>query len=92
TLPPLSVSTTPPVPQQTTTPIHTLPITTDAPTITTAFPESNALIAVELRVAELENDVSEVKTIDHSTKALAILKSQVPSVVDNYLRSKVGDV
>ncbi|GJT30776.1 hypothetical protein Tco_0911051 [Tanacetum coccineum] len=92
TLPPLSVSTTPPVPQQTTTPIHTLPITTDAPTITTAFPESNALIAVELRVAELEKDVSELKTIDHSTKALAILKFQVPSVVDNYLRSKVGDV
>ncbi|GJU28863.1 hypothetical protein Tco_1172452 [Tanacetum coccineum] len=33
-----------------------------------------------------------LKTIDHSTKDLAILKSQVPMVVDSYLDSKVGDV
>nr|GEV47095.1 hypothetical protein [Tanacetum cinerariifolium] len=60
--------------QQTPTPIPTPPITTDAPTITTAVLESNALITVELRVAKLEIDVSELKTADHSTKALAILK------------------
>ncbi|GKG42307.1 hypothetical protein Tco_0476605, partial [Tanacetum coccineum] len=66
--------------------------TTDAPTITTAISESNALTVVELRVAKLETDVSELKTVDHSTEALAILKSQVPSVVDNYLGSKVKDV
>ncbi|GKE18259.1 hypothetical protein Tco_1425836, partial [Tanacetum coccineum] len=40
--------------QQTPTPIPTPPITTDAPTVTTAIPESNALTAVELRVAKLE--------------------------------------
>ncbi|GJS23633.1 hypothetical protein Tco_0452265 [Tanacetum coccineum] len=88
TLPPPSVSTTPPVPQQITTPIPTQPITTDAPTVTTVVPESNALTTVELRVAKLEKDTSELKTVDHSTEALAILKSQVPSVVDNYLGSK----
>ncbi|GKA88110.1 hypothetical protein Tco_0809874, partial [Tanacetum coccineum] len=81
TLPPPSVTTTPSVPQQT-TPIPIQPIITDAPTITTAVPESNALTAVELRVAKLEKDVFELKTIDYSTEALAILKSQVPSVVD----------
>ncbi|GJS71487.1 hypothetical protein Tco_0704328 [Tanacetum coccineum] len=43
-------------------------------------------------IAKLEKDVSELKTIDHSTEALAILKSQVLSVVDNYLGSKVGDI
>ncbi|GJZ08766.1 hypothetical protein Tco_0543049 [Tanacetum coccineum] len=80
TLPPPSVSTTPSVPQQTTTSIPTQPITIDAPTITNVVPESNALTAVELRVAKLEKDVSELKTVDHSTEALAILKSQVPSV------------
>ncbi|GKD68477.1 hypothetical protein Tco_1322567 [Tanacetum coccineum] len=78
--------------QQTPTPIPTPTITTDAPTITTAIPESNALTVVELRVAKLEKDMSELKTVDHSTEALAILKSQVPSVVDNYLGSKVRDV
>ncbi|GJV29698.1 retrovirus-related pol polyprotein from transposon TNT 1-94 [Tanacetum coccineum] len=92
TLPPLFVFTTPSVPQQTTTPIPTPTITTDAPTVTNAVPESNALTPVELRVAKLEKDMFELKTVDHSTEALAILKSQVPSVVDNYLGSKVRDV
>ncbi|GJX52049.1 integrase, catalytic region, zinc finger, CCHC-type containing protein [Tanacetum coccineum] len=63
TLPPPSVSTTQSVPQQTTTPIPTPTITPDAPTITTAVSEYNALFA-----------------------------TQFPSVIDNYLGSKVGDV
>ncbi|GKB73448.1 hypothetical protein Tco_0934860 [Tanacetum coccineum] len=56
-------------------PIPTPPITIDAPTITTVVPESDALSAVQLRVAKLEKDVSELKKIDHSDKALATLKS-----------------
>ncbi|GJT08881.1 hypothetical protein Tco_0843343 [Tanacetum coccineum] len=59
--------------QQTTTPIHTPPTTTDAPTIITTISGSNALTAVELRVAKLEKDVSELKTVDHSYEALALL-------------------
>ncbi|GKC39085.1 hypothetical protein Tco_1051469, partial [Tanacetum coccineum] len=92
TLPPPYVSTTPSVPQQTTTPIPTPTITTDSPIITTAVSESDALSVVQLRVAKLEKDVSDLKKIDLSTEALAALKIQVPSIVDNYLRSKVGDV
>ncbi|GJT37674.1 hypothetical protein Tco_0937539 [Tanacetum coccineum] len=76
TLPLPSVSTIPPAPQQTTTPIPPPPIIT---------PPS-------LRVAKLEKDVSELKKIDLSAKSLATLKTQVPSIVDNYLGSKVGDV
>nr|GEU77858.1 hypothetical protein [Tanacetum cinerariifolium] len=74
-----SVSTIPPVHHQTKAPILTPPITTDAPTITTVVPESNALSAIQLRVAKLKKDVSELKKIDHSDKALATLKSQVPT-------------
>ncbi|GJZ86394.1 hypothetical protein Tco_0658004 [Tanacetum coccineum] len=92
TLPPPYVSTTPPVLQQTTIPIPIQPITIDAPTVTIAVPESNALTVVELKVAKLEIDMSDLKTVDHSTEALVILKSQVPFVVDNYLGSKVRDV
>nr|GEZ41332.1 hypothetical protein [Tanacetum cinerariifolium] len=77
--------------QKTPTPILTQPIITDASSITTVVPESNALSAVELRVAKLEKDVFEPKTVDHSTKALAVLKSQVPTIVDSYLDTKVGD-
>ncbi|GJY48533.1 hypothetical protein Tco_0438489 [Tanacetum coccineum] len=80
TLPPPSITTIPPAPlQQSTAPIPSPPIITDAPTITTVFPESNALSAVQLRVSKLEKDVSEIKKIDHSVKALATLKSQVPT-------------
>ncbi|GKD64807.1 hypothetical protein Tco_1306915, partial [Tanacetum coccineum] len=66
TLPPYSISTTQPVPQQTTTPILTPPITTDAPTITNVVLEFDALNVVQLRVAKLEKDVSELKKIDLS--------------------------
>ncbi|GJS10651.1 hypothetical protein Tco_0367447, partial [Tanacetum coccineum] len=68
-----------------------VPYTTDAPTITTIVLESGVLSVVQLRVAKLERDVSELKNIDHSAKALATLKSQVPTVVDNYLRSRLDD-
>ncbi|GJX04420.1 hypothetical protein Tco_0190336 [Tanacetum coccineum] len=44
-----------------------------------------------LRVSKLENDVSKLNKIDHSAKALATLKSQVPTVIEQYLGSKIGD-
>ncbi|GJU00799.1 hypothetical protein Tco_1111137 [Tanacetum coccineum] len=72
-------------------PIPLPPITTNAPTITTTVLEFDALFVVQLRVAKLEKDVSELKKIDHSAKALATLKSQVPTVVEQYLGSKIGD-
>ncbi|GJW23334.1 hypothetical protein Tco_0033956 [Tanacetum coccineum] len=78
--------------QQTTTPIPTPKITTNAPTITIVVPKSNALTAVELRVAKLEKYVFELKTGDHSSVALAVLQSYVPTVVDSYLDTKVRDV
>ncbi|GKE02784.1 hypothetical protein Tco_1390767 [Tanacetum coccineum] len=82
TLPPLSVSTIPHASlQKLTAPIPLLPITTNAPTITTTVPESDALSVVQLRVAKLENDMFELKKIDHSAKALATLKSQVPTIL-----------
>ncbi|GJZ97597.1 hypothetical protein Tco_0670050 [Tanacetum coccineum] len=90
--PPPSVSTTPSVPQQTTTPIPTPTITTDALTVTTAVLEFEALFVVQLRVAKLEKDVFDLNKIDLLAEALIALKTQVPSVVDNYLGSKVGDV
>ncbi|GKG28093.1 hypothetical protein Tco_0406420, partial [Tanacetum coccineum] len=79
------------MPQQTTAPIPPPPITTDAPTITTSILESDALSAVQLRVDKLEKDVSELKNVDHSTTTIATLKSQVPTLVDSYLGSKLDD-
>ncbi|GJW99157.1 hypothetical protein Tco_0180965 [Tanacetum coccineum] len=72
--------------QQTTTLIPTPPITTESPTITTVVLESDTLTAVQLRVAKLEKDVSEMKNINLSSEALTTLKSQVLNIPTLELR------
>nr|GEU54030.1 retrovirus-related Pol polyprotein from transposon TNT 1-94 [Tanacetum cinerariifolium] len=90
-----------------TTSIPTPPITTDASSIIIVFPEINALNAVQLRVAKLEHDGGEDNEqwwgtvhwrekfnsgcINESLAVLASLQSQVHTVVDNYLGSKLDD-
>ncbi|GJW53181.1 hypothetical protein Tco_0097266 [Tanacetum coccineum] len=55
------------------------------------IPEITPFIALQLRVAKLEQDMSEVKKIDHSVDVLASIRSQVPPVVDKYLGTKLDD-
>ncbi|GJY07457.1 hypothetical protein Tco_0374511 [Tanacetum coccineum] len=63
----------------------------DATTLTTSLPEITPFIALQLRVARLEQEMSEVKKTDHSADVLASIKSQVPMVVDKYLGTKLDD-
>ncbi|GKC44749.1 hypothetical protein Tco_1062471, partial [Tanacetum coccineum] len=63
-LPPPSVSTIPHVLLQTTTPIPSPLITTEALTITTVVPESDVLTAVQLKLKKLENNVLQRHTAD----------------------------
>ncbi|GJX42195.1 hypothetical protein Tco_0257185 [Tanacetum coccineum] len=51
--------------------------------LATAYPK--------LRVARLEQEMSEVKKTDHSADVLASIKSQVPTAVDKYLGTKLDD-
>ncbi|GJV76867.1 hypothetical protein Tco_1508451 [Tanacetum coccineum] len=67
------------------------PINTEATTITTSLPEITPFIALQLTVARLEQEMSEVKKTDHSADVLASIKSQVPTVVDKYLGTKLDD-
>ncbi|GKG37020.1 hypothetical protein Tco_0447193, partial [Tanacetum coccineum] len=60
------------------------PINTEATTITTSLPEITPFIALQLRVARLEQEMSKVKKTDHSADVLASIKSQVPMAVDKY--------
>ncbi|GKE89586.1 hypothetical protein Tco_1567061 [Tanacetum coccineum] len=53
--------------------------------------EITPFIALQLRVAKLEQDMSEVKKTDHSAAVLASIKTQVPTVVDMYLGTKLDD-
>ncbi|GKE56839.1 hypothetical protein Tco_1496024, partial [Tanacetum coccineum] len=67
------------------------PINIEATPITTSLPEITPFIALQLRVARLEQEMSEVKKTDHSANVLASIKSQVPTVVDKYLGTKLDD-
>ncbi|GJV21375.1 hypothetical protein Tco_1370395 [Tanacetum coccineum] len=67
------------------------PINTEATTITTSLLEITPFIALQLRVARLEQEMSEVKKTDHSADVLALIRSQVPTAVDNYLGTKLDD-
>ncbi|GJT35581.1 retrovirus-related pol polyprotein from transposon TNT 1-94, partial [Tanacetum coccineum] len=58
-----------------------------APFTEFSYPKPSSL----LRVARLEQVMSEVKKSDHSTNVLASIKSQVPTAVDKYLGTKLGD-
>ncbi|GJT26416.1 hypothetical protein Tco_0906691 [Tanacetum coccineum] len=67
------------------------PINTEATTITSSLLEITPFIALQLRVARLEQEMSEVKKTDHSADVLASIKSQVPMAVDKYLGTKLDD-
>ncbi|GJU09159.1 hypothetical protein Tco_1125589 [Tanacetum coccineum] len=57
----------------------------------TSLPEITPFIALQLRVARLEQEMSEVKKTDLSADVLASIRSQVPTAVDNYLGTKLDD-
>ncbi|GJU92699.1 hypothetical protein Tco_1317455 [Tanacetum coccineum] len=84
---PLVLQQTTPIPTTITTP----PINTEAPAITITIPEITPFIALQLRFAKIEQDMSEVKKFDHSADVLASIQSQVPPVVDKYLGTKLDD-
>ncbi|GJW17098.1 hypothetical protein Tco_0024534 [Tanacetum coccineum] len=67
------------------------PINTEATTITTSLLEITPFITLQLRVARLKQEMSEVKNTNHSADVLASIKSQVPTVVDKYLGTKLDD-
>ncbi|GJV39363.1 hypothetical protein Tco_1417803 [Tanacetum coccineum] len=71
--------------------VTTPPINTKATSITITLPEITPFIALQLRVAKLEQDMSEVKKTDHFAAILASIKSQVPTIVDKYLGTKLDD-
>ncbi|GJR43299.1 hypothetical protein Tco_1311402 [Tanacetum coccineum] len=71
--------------------VNAPPINTGATIIITTLPEITPFIALQLRVAKLEQDMSEVKKTDHSTVVLASIQSQVPTVVKKYVGTKIDD-
>ncbi|GKF81193.1 hypothetical protein Tco_0239795, partial [Tanacetum coccineum] len=87
-LPPPFISTISPVLLQSTTPILTPPITTEAPFVITILDLLHIVIQI---VSVLEKDVQELKEVDNTTTLRASLKPEIPSVVNAFLGSSLGD-
>ncbi|GKB66379.1 hypothetical protein Tco_0927791 [Tanacetum coccineum] len=66
---------------------HEVPPTTS----TTVVPDSKTLTTLHQRVTDLEKDVKELKTVDHSATLLSTIKSKVPNVVKEYLGTSLDD-
>ncbi|GKB83522.1 hypothetical protein Tco_0950417, partial [Tanacetum coccineum] len=87
--PPHSISTITLVLHQKTTPIPTPPITTVAPVAITV---PDPLPTIAQRVSILEKYVQELKQVDHSIEIPTLIRSHVPSAVNEYLGSSLGDL
>ncbi|GJR57600.1 hypothetical protein Tco_1499762 [Tanacetum coccineum] len=91
-----SATTTPPpiLPfislQQQSTSIPT-PTTTKVTTSTTVVPDSETLLAIHLRVSDLEKEVKELKNVDHSLALCAIIKYEVSTAIKEYLGTSLDD-
>ncbi|GJT41107.1 hypothetical protein Tco_0940972, partial [Tanacetum coccineum] len=66
--------------------------TTKAHTFTSVNPKSKTLSAPQLRVSDLEKEVKELKQANLSTKLHVSIRYEVPSVVNEYLGSRVADL
>ncbi|GKC43848.1 hypothetical protein Tco_1061570 [Tanacetum coccineum] len=62
-----------------------IPMTTEATTSTNVVSDSETLSAFHQRITDLENDVKELKTIDHSAAFLSTIKFEVPNAIKEYL-------
>ncbi|GKD19480.1 hypothetical protein Tco_1208638, partial [Tanacetum coccineum] len=61
------------------------PITTKATTSTTFPPDSSTLSAFHQTLCDLENEVKTLRNVDQSSAIHAAIKSEVPTVVKEYL-------
>ncbi|GJS29255.1 hypothetical protein Tco_0489875 [Tanacetum coccineum] len=78
-----------PLPQQS-TPIPT-PTTTEATISTTSAPDSSTLTAIHQRLSDLENEVKTLRNVDHNSAIHAAIKSEVPTIVKEYLGTSLDD-
>ncbi|GKA64658.1 hypothetical protein Tco_0764365 [Tanacetum coccineum] len=85
---PLTISMITPLTQLTTpSPVKTtIPTTSLIP----ALPDFYSLFRFDQRVSTLETDPSQLKQADHSAQLLESIKSQLPTMVDDLLSTRIG--
>nr|GEU33506.1 hypothetical protein [Tanacetum cinerariifolium] len=78
-----------PIPTSLTTLIPAPPSSIVALNVTTTVPD--LIPSVVQRVSVLEQEVKELKEVDHSTTILASVRSHVSTIINDYLGSTMGD-
>ncbi|GJW15447.1 hypothetical protein Tco_0019580 [Tanacetum coccineum] len=58
---------------------------------TTYAPDSSTLTAFHKRLFDLENEVKTLRNVDHSSAIRAVIKSEVPTIVKEYLGTNLDD-
>ncbi|GKA70957.1 hypothetical protein Tco_0777096 [Tanacetum coccineum] len=86
---PSTIPTITPLPQQSTPTLvpTTEPTTTSIPSLL----DFSSLFGFDQRVFALEKELSQFKQVEHSTQLLATIKSQIHTMVDAQLRTRLGD-
>ncbi|GKD48105.1 hypothetical protein Tco_1277081, partial [Tanacetum coccineum] len=58
---------------------------------TTSAPDSTTLTAIHQRLSDLENEVKPLRNVGHSSAIRESIKSEVPTVVKEYLGTSLDD-
>ncbi|GJY29994.1 hypothetical protein Tco_0405761 [Tanacetum coccineum] len=92
---PSSTTIPPPIPpfipfSQQSTPIPT-PTTTEAKISTITAPDFSTLTVIHQRHSDLENEVNTLKNVKHGSTIRATIKSEVPTIVKEYLGTSLDD-
>ncbi|GJR73684.1 hypothetical protein Tco_0086049 [Tanacetum coccineum] len=77
-----------PLPQLTTPP--PAPTTVSTATLIPVLPDFSSLFRFDQRVSTLERELSQLKQADHSAQLLESAKSQIPTIVDDLLSTRIG--
>ncbi|GKB88726.1 hypothetical protein Tco_0960998 [Tanacetum coccineum] len=67
------------------------PTTTEETTSTTIIPDSTTLSTIYQKLSDMENEVKTIRNMDHNSAIHADVKSEVPTVVKEYLGTSLDD-
>ncbi|GJZ94006.1 copia protein [Tanacetum coccineum] len=86
TIPPIN-----PLPQQSTPAPTPAPTTKTTITLIPTLPDFSSLFGFDQRVSILEKELSQLKQVDYSTQLLETIKSQIPTMIDAQLSTRLEE-
>ncbi|GJY87185.1 hypothetical protein Tco_0501813 [Tanacetum coccineum] len=66
------------------------PTTEPSTNLIHAIPNFSSLFGFDHRVSTLENELSQLKQVDHSAQIVTSIRSQIPAMMDDHLSIRIG--